>query len=351
KYTARRVPKLSSDPVSTNCCCPKSSGFVILFYKYTRISEPFVSAQKLESLCLRLKLTGKIRVAVEGLNVTLAGDKRHVNTFVREILDWDCFSEESFDLNAKQDVNMDIFNDKQIRDFFKPTPGCTHAFPNLSVRVVEEICPLGAPELQPMKLKSRNTLQSSTSETPYHPLMQQLNLTSDEVLLIDTRNYYESQLGKFVNAVTPNIRKFGSWKTWVDEYLIPNKKPKKVKAILSYCTGGIRCEKATEYVREKLRESIDVAPIPVYQLAGGIDRYLAWVADELKNKSQMTEKPSSLFLGKNYVFDSRVSTPLKATTVISRCKFCDTKSTNYLKCSAVGCHLLFICCEQCASGS
>lgn len=280
---------------------------MILFYKYTPIDGPEALADEHLTRCAGL--TGKVRLANEGINGTLAGPIDIIDAYVT----W------------MAGILGVPAGDRY--DFFKPSPGCLHVFSDLSVRVVDEICPLGRPDI---------TLASDDlhADKKLAPDAFHAKALDPDVVLLDTRNYYESRIGAFEGAITPAIRKFSRFPDFVDR----NRDALEGKTILAYCTGGIRCEKATAYMRKQL-ETADI-----YMLKGGIHNYLEW-------KKQNHDE--NLWHGKNYVFDARQALSAGSDTTadtLAQCQGgCGRPWDVYQKCSSSNCHLLVLYCPVCAS--
>ena len=141
------------------------------------------------------------------------------------------------------------------------------------------------------------------------------------------RNHYESEIGFFEGAVKPDVDTFRDSLPVIEKSVVKNKENKN---LLMYCTGGIRCEKASAYFRHKGFEK-------VFQLEGGIIEYAKQVRDQkIENK----------FRGKNFVFDERRSERI-STDIVSKCHQCGNPSDNHINCANQACHLLFIQCEKC----
>jgi len=145
-------------------------------------------------------------------------------------------------------------------------------------------------------------------------------------VVVDMRNYYESEVGHFENAVCPDVESFKESLLFVKEYLANNKEDK----ILLYCTGGIRCEKASAYLKHHNFKDVN-------QLNGGIIEY----THQIKEKNL-----DSKFIGKNYVFDYRMNESI-TDDIISHCHQCDTPSSRHTNCMNQACQILFIQCEKC----
>ncbi|KAK9708550.1 hypothetical protein K7432_009571 [Basidiobolus ranarum] len=346
-FTQRRAVKGTSDTITIGCSCGQSDGpplgTVILFYKYYNLKNPSEEVQIQQEITKRLELTGKIRIAEEGINATLAGNSSNILEYIEFMCNHEMLSEDK--LKYDQDEDIDIVEKRNT--FFKPSPGCSHVFDDLSVKLVEEICPFGVKNWTPKTLYNTDKY-GKVSPEHFHRLIEQLVIREPEmdqtipkkedVVLLDVRNYYESRIGHFTNASCPPLRKFSSF----PEYIQKNKSHFQGKTILTYCTGGIRCEKASAYLREAI-EDPNGETQEVWMLDGGINNYLEWV------KSQ-DNKIQSLFQGKNYVFDARQGIALpshESNTIVSNCQFCECKEDKYIKCNGEGCHLLIVACDEC----
>ncbi|KAL0078016.1 hypothetical protein J3Q64DRAFT_1767298 [Phycomyces blakesleeanus] len=311
----RRVAKGDSDPIRLECSCDMESSMVILFYSYGAVPDP-ASLAKEHLAWEKEGLTGKVRIASEGINGTLAGNRDSIQAYIDWLLTMPC---------------METHRNKDQKDFFKPSRGCRHVFVDLSVKLVEEICPLGRPEQVTLEqLSQPRHAKAKLSPESFHE-----QLKREDVVLLDTRNYYESRIGHFEGAIKPAIRKFSRFPDYVDR----NKESLEGKTILTYCTGGIRCEKATAYMRQALSDETDIM-----MLDGGIHNYLEWWGKQSKEK-----KP--LWQGKNYVFDARQGLGVPVATAeeakVSHCSICQVPWDTYLKCASVNCHLLVLYCTDC----
>ncbi|KAI8825837.1 uncharacterized protein EV422DRAFT_503203 [Fimicolochytrium jonesii] len=381
-YTSRRAPKGQSDSITLRCTCPPSSGLVLLFYRYTHIRSPTRLAEEFEHLCGALDMTGKIRVSAEGINITVAGKTNDVERFIGTVSEWDVLARCGVDKGEDGETEE---VESRRRMFFKPSEGCEHVFDGLSVKVVDEVCPFGVKGWSPKGLIVEDTKHGAHEDadgpTPpatssgaeslrpsaFHSLLQHALANPETHLILDTRNHYETALGHFPTAHLPPIRKFSSLPEYIttnSETLFPRGREK--QTVLTYCTGGVRCEKAARWIWENV-EGVD----KVVMLEGGIHNYLEWIKeaersgtqtnasadsslplnskDESKTASTVStdSKPTSLFLGHNYVFDARQSLGLDAATPITHCKYCDTATASLGKCVRPGCHLLVTVCEHC----
>jgi UPF0176 protein len=208
-FEKRRAKKGDSDSIATNCNCNVQESTVILFYVYQAIPNSKQIAEQHYQLCSDLHMTGKVRVGEEGINVTLAGQNDAISQYIKYVTD-----------------ALDLI-DKDYYDFFKPSPGCKHVFDDLSVKIVKEICPLNA-DVTLDKLMTAAHKAGKIPPAQFHEMLQR-----NDVLILDTRNYYESRIGKFDKAITPPTRKFATFPVWVDR----NKEAFDGKTVLTYCTG------------------------------------------------------------------------------------------------------------------
>ena len=151
--------------------------------------------------------------------------------------------------------------------------------------------------------------------------------TREDAILVDMRNHYESEVGHFENAVCPDVETFREELPLVAEQF----KDKKDQPMVMYCTGGIRCEKASAYMMHQGYQE-------VYMLDGGIIEYARQVKEQgLRNK----------FLGKNFVFDERMGERI-GDEIIAKCHQCGAPCDTHVNCANDACHILFIQCDNCA---
>jgi UPF0176 protein len=226
---------------------------VAAFYKFVAIADPVELRQELRTFCSANGTVGTILVAPEGINGTVAGSADQIANLLAHLRTDARFA----DLTAKH------------------SEAPSQPFPRMRVRLKREIVTFGVPEANP-------TVRSGT---PVDPHAWDALIADPDVLLIDARNSYEIVMGTFPGAIDPLTRYFGQLPARLDE-LVDQKRPTKVAM---FCTGGIRCEKASAYV---LGLGVD----HVYQLKGGILKYLE---DVPPNQSQ--------WQGECYVFDHRVA--------------------------------------------
>jgi len=269
---------------------------VLLYYKYVPLELPEKIKTWQKELCQKLNLKGRILISSEGINGTLAGLPEDVAEY------------------CKQTSEHPAFNDIE----WKTWSTNEQVFPKLRVVVREEIVTLG--------LKKQGVDVSLSNTAHYIEPEELLNLyeKDEDFLILDARNAYEAKIGTFKNAVIPPIDTFRDFPEFVKT--IENYKD---KPIVTYCTGGVRCEKASAYLREQGFEN-------VRQLHGGVHVY----AEKTGGK---------YFEGELFVFDKRLHVGVNSVNpkTISTCVFCDTQITRYIDCAEKSCPSLFICCESC----
>lgn len=265
---------------------------VLLYYCYTPIADSEQFRDEHHRLCLRLNLRGRIIVAPEGLNGTVSGAVADCAEYMRVV---------------KADPRFAALE-------FKIEEAPAHTFQKLHVRVKPEIVHVGLPHIKPHE---RTGIHLSPQE--FKNLKDQ-----DDVVVLDVRSDYEHELGRFKNALTLDIENFREFPDKVAEL-----EQYKDKKILTYCTGGIKCEKASAFLLEQGFEN-------VYQLHGGIIKY-------------GLEAGGEDFDGKCYVFDGRVAVDVNSVnpTVISRCHHCHTASDRMVDCANPHCNAHMPLCETC----
>ncbi|MGZ6254815.1 MAG: oxygen-dependent tRNA uridine(34) hydroxylase TrhO [Candidatus Chromulinivorax sp.] len=269
-------------------------GTILLYYKYVHIENPAAIAKWQRSLCEGLHLTGRIILAHEGINGTLGGTDEECAAYVQAMNNHELFA------------GID----------FKTAEGGAHSFPKLKISVKNEIVRLGVdPNLVTVKDTGIHLNPDQTHEL--------LSNRPKDLIILETRNDYEWEVGRFEDAENPNIKSFREFPEYVDK----NLERYKDKEVLMYCTGGVRCERATAYLVQK-----NVAK-KVYQIEGGIHRYIE-------------KYPNGFFRGKNYVFDNRVTVRVN-DDILSNCLLCNTKCDDYTNCINAFCNKHFISCQPC----
>lgn len=271
---------------------------ILLFYKYVDIEHPEAIKQWQLNLCKSLNLLGRVIIAHEGVNGTLGGSDEETDHYIDAML------------------KHPLFNGID----FKTSEGGAENFPRLSIKVKQEITRLG---IDPQKLKASQGGKHLTPEETH----QLLNNKPENLIILDGRNDYEARVGRFEGAICPPVRYFREFPNYIDE----NLEQFKDKEVLMYCTGGIRCERASAYLKEK-----GIAK-EVYQIQGGIHRYI--------------EKfPDGFFRGKNYVFDSRMIQQVN-DDIMTGCDWCKIPCDKLTSCINSECDKQFICCQSCLEPS
>ena len=269
------------------------------FYKYHKILNPQLFRDHLFVLWNELDVLGRIYIANEGINAQLSVPSKNLDNFKKTI----------DEVRFLKDTRLNIAIEQDDFSFLK-----------LKIKVRNKIVADG--------LKDGEIDLSKCGE---HLNAKEFNslVSKSDTVLVDMRNHYESEIGHFKDAVLPDVDSFRESLPIVEKSL---KKHKKTKNIVMYCTGGIRCEKASTYLKHKGFEN-------VFQLSGGIIEYSRQVKNSgLENK----------FIGKNFVFDHRRSESISGD-VISRCHQCGAKCDTHVNCSNEACHLLFLQCKKCST--
>lgn len=277
-------------------------GKVLLYYHYCQVKDPNVICAWQKALCEKLHLSGKIRVATEGINGTVGGTTVATDIYIEAMQSHPLF--------------------KMEKDDFKSSDGGAECFNDLKVGVFKEIVPMG---VDPDVLSYQQAgvhLEPEEFHKEVEALLTEGDLSGDTILL-DCRNFYESKIGQFTRCLAPDIRKFSYFPDYVDQ----NLELFRDKKVLMYCTGGIRCERGSAYLRSK-----DVCK-EVYQLKGGIHKYLE-------------RFPEGFYRGKLFVFDERY-TISSNSDVISDCRYCGCPWDRYQLCSTRFCCQLVLSCTSC----
>ncbi|RPG60529.1 MAG: rhodanese-related sulfurtransferase [Flavobacteriaceae bacterium TMED81] len=268
------------------------------FYKYAQIENPKLFRDYLFIHWNKLNVLGRIYIATEGINAQLSVPATRFEEF-KAMLD---------NISFLENVRLNIAVEQDNKSFLK-----------LKIKVRDKIVADGLEDSE-----------FDVTQCGVHVDAQSFNdlISKPETLLVDMRNHYESEIGHFEGAITPDVDTFRDSLPLIEEDLQPHKKDKN---IVMYCTGGIRCEKASAYFKYKGFEN-------VYQLEGGIIAYTRQVkAQGLDNK----------FRGKNFVFDQRRAEQI-SDEVIAVCHQCGTPCDTHVNCANEACHLLFIQCPTCA---
>lgn len=268
------------------------------FYKYAKIDNPLRFRDQLFLDWEKLGVFGRAYVATEGINAQISVPDKNFEPFKSQLY--------SIDFLDGARLNVAIEDDG--KSFYK-----------LKIKVKSKIVADGL-----------NDDTFDVTNGGQHVDAQMFNVLTDDpdTVLIDMRNHYESEVGHFENAITPDVETFRESLPIIDEMLQEDKDRK----LVMYCTGGIRCEKASAYFKHRGFKN-------VYQLDGGIIEYARQVQEQgLPNK----------FKGKNFVFDERMGERI-SEDIIARCHQCGEPCDNHINCANDACHILFIQCDNCAA--
>lgn len=275
----------------------KDSKYIItLFYKFVDIADPEALRVSQRALCERLGLKGRVLIAFEGINATLEGT-----------------------VESMREYQEELSRDPRFSDIlFKDSEGNGSAFPKLVVKVREEVVTLGAGRF--------DVARETAAELPAEELDAWYEKNEDFVVL-DLRNDYEVVSGYFDKTVNPKLNNFRDLPEKLQEL-----KHLKDKKIVTVCTGGIRCEKATCLLK---REGFN----NIYQLKDGIYTY-------------MKKYPGKHFKGTLFVFDNRMTTDVVDTpgkVVVGACTFCEKPTEDYANDDSVRPSKKILCCAECYS--
>jgi UPF0176 protein len=267
------------------------------FYAYAQISNPTQFRNELFLAWNPLEVLGRIYVANEGINAQLSLPADNFYAFKDSI--------EAYDFMKGIRLNIAVEQDD-------------HSFLKLTVKVRDKIVADGLVD----ETFDVTNIGIHLKAKEFNELLEDPN-----TIVVDMRNHYESEIGHFTKAIKPDVDTFRESLPIIEEQLAEHKQDKK---LLMYCTGGIRCEKASAYFKHKGFEN-------VYQLEGGIIEYTRQVkAEGLESK----------FIGKNFVFDHRLGERI-TDDIVSQCHQCGEPCDVHTNCVNEGCHLLFIQCDSC----
>lgn len=269
----------------------------ISFYKYHNIKDPGAFRNELYKNLEKHWVLGRIYVAEEGINAQISVPEQRFNGFVDYL----------YSISFLNQVRLNIAVEDDSKSFFK-----------LKILIRNKIVADGLDDSS-----------FDPSDTGKYLSAEAFNKLTDEekTIIVDMRNHYESEVGHFKGAILPDADTFRDELPMVEEML----KGKEDENIIMYCTGGIRCEKATAYFKHKGFKN-------VFHLEGGIIKYARDVKEKgLENK----------FVGKNFVFDERLGERI-SDDIVAHCHQCGKPCDDHTNCKNDGCHLLFIQCEDCA---
>lgn len=275
---------------------------IILYYKFTPIKDPETVKLWQKTLCDSLNLRGRILVSRHGINGTLGGDIKDVKAYIKATKQYEPF--------------------KKI--VFKWSDGSRDDFPRMSVKHRRELVGFKNSDTE-FEVDEKGVVGGGTHLKPkqVHELVEKYG---DDVVFFDGRNEHEARIGKFKNAVVPNTN---TSRDFINELESDKYDDIKDKKVVTYCTGGVRCEVISAMMKKRGFKD-------VYQIDGGIVKYGESYGDE------------GLWEGSLRVFDNRMTVNFsdKAKT-IGKCTHCEGKTSNFENCAWVGCNELVLICEDC----
>lgn len=289
--------KLSADERSKILENSKLKRITLSFYQYAHIIDPKKFRDSLFIFWNSIDVLGRIYIAKEGINAQLSLPEINIDKFTKHLNS----------VSFLKNVRLNIALKHETKSFLK-----------LKIKVRNKILADGL-----------NDKNFDVTKKGIHLNAKEFNnLMSDkDSIVLDMRNHYESEIGHFKNAICPDVDTFRDSLDVIENKL---KDHKEDKNLLMYCTGGIRCEKASAYFKHKGFKN-------VYQLEGGIIEYARQVKEqELKNN----------FVGKNFVFDNRRVEKI-SEEIIAQCHQCGAPFDVHTNCANDACHLLFIQCDEC----
>ncbi|GBL21966.1 UPF0176 protein jk0240 [Acidimicrobiaceae bacterium] len=274
----------------------------MLFYKFTPIADPEAIRLWQRALCERFKLNGRIIISKDGINGTVGGSMTNVKKYIRGMKQFAPFKEIDF----------------------KWSEGVGDEFPRLVIRVRDEIVTFGKPD---EIIVNQDGIVGGGARLKPHEVNELVAQRGDEVVFFDGRSAHEARIGKFKNAV---VTETATTPDFVSELESGKYDHLKDKPIVTYCTGGIRCEVLSVLMKNRGFNE-------VYQLEGGIVRYGEEFAD------------SSLWEGSLYVFDKRLKIDFSENPqVLGKCDYCGSSTNEFHDCANLDCRCLFLVCHDCA---
>jgi UPF0176 protein len=274
---------------------------ILLYYKFAPVADPEAIRLWQRALCEQYNLRGRILISKHGLNGTVGGDIEDLKAYVKAFKSYAPFKKTAF----------------------KWSDGGRENFPKLSIKVRDEIVTFGAPD--EIQVDENGVVGGGKHLKPeeVHKLVEKYG---DDVVFFDGRNAYEAAVGRFKNAVVPETRTTRDFLKDLegDKYADIKDKP-----VVTYCTGGIRCEALSVLMKNRGFKD-------VYQMDGGIVKYGEKYKDE------------GLWEGSLYVFDGRMGLKFSDQAKdIGECVHCQGKTSNYENCAHLPCNNLVLICENC----
>ncbi|MEJ3405294.1 rhodanese-related sulfurtransferase [Rathayibacter sp. YIM 133350] len=283
---------------------------VVLYYAFTPLPDPDAVRLWQRDLCESLGLRGRIILSSDGINATLGGELKALKRYLRKTKDYPAFA--GIDVKWSEGSGLD-------------SEGLSLDFPKLSVKVRDELVSFGAPG--ELRVDDGGVVGGGTHLDPAG-LDALVAERGDEVVFFDGRNAFEAQIGRFAGAVVPDV---ATTREFVAELDSGRYDDLKGRPVVTYCTGGIRCEVLSALMVERGFGE-------VYQLDGGIARYGEARGDD------------GLWQGSLYVFDKRGSLDFSdRAAVIGRCAECGAATKRMQNCADASCRIQLVVCAACAA--
>lgn len=274
---------------------------VLLYYKFTPIKDPELLKLWQKTLCDSLNLKGRVLVSPQGINGTLGGDINDLKTYIKKTKEFDGFK------------GM----------VFKWSEGGREDFPRMSVKVKKEL--VAFESYDEIEIDENGVVGGGEHLKP-EQVDELVKKYGDDVVFFDGRNKYEAAVGRFKNTVVPDTR---TSRDFIPELESGKYDDLKDKKVVTYCTGGVRCELLSAMMKKRGFKD-------VYQIDGGIVKYGERFGDD------------SLWEGNLYVFDGRMGINFSDhSKVIGECIHCQGKTSNYENCANPSCNDLILICETC----
>ena len=289
--------KLSAEQRSKIIDSTSQERVTLSFYKYFKIGNPHIFRDHLFITWSKIDVLGRIYIAHEGINAQLSVPKESFEEFKQSIEN----------ITPLKGIRLNVAIEHNNKSFLK-----------LTIKIRKKIVADGL-----------NDKSFDVTNIGKHLDAKKFNelLKNENTVCIDMRNHYESEIGFFKGAIKPNVDTFRESLKVIDDEIEKNGTNKNY---LMYCTGGIRCEKASAYLKHKGLKN-------VFQLEGGIIEYTRQVKE-----NNLTNN----FIGKNFVFDERRGERV-SKDIVANCHQCGTPCDNHVNCANESCHLLFIQCDNC----
>lgn len=278
---------------------------VILYYKFVPVADPAITMRWQKELCARLNLKGRVIVSPHGINGTLGGDIENLREYKRE-------------------MNRSVLF-KNIT--YKWSDGTGKEFPRLSIKVRPELVAFGVPD--EVEVDSKGVVGTGKHLKPeqLHELVEKYG---DNVIFFDGRNAYEAAVGRFKNAIVPDTSTTHDFIKEIDSGKYEDIKD---KPVVTYCTGGVRCEILSSVMKKRGFKD-------VYQMDGGIVKYGEKYGDD------------GLWEGNLYIFDGRMTHKFSDKAKdIGECSHCSAKTSQFINCADKSCNKLVLVCKKCAQKS